>query len=62
VVAAFAQAILKEINGETKQRRITKMLGKDYLEGEHVPTLLQDLIGDLTGKVEPQITQITQIT
>ncbi len=47
VVAAFARAILKEVNGETKERRITKMLGKDYLEGEQVPTLLTDLISDL---------------
>ncbi len=47
VVAAFARAILKEVKGETKERRITKMLGKDYLEGEQVPTLLNDLISDL---------------
>ncbi len=47
VVAAFARAILKEVKGETKERRITKMLGKDYLEGEQVPTLLTDLISDL---------------
>jgi hypothetical protein len=47
VVAAFARVILKEITGQTKERRITKMLGKGYLEGEHVPTLLQDLIADL---------------
>jgi len=47
VVAAFARAILKELNGETKERRITKMLGKPYLEGEQVPTLLTDLITDL---------------
>jgi HD-GYP domain-containing protein (c-di-GMP phosphodiesterase class II) len=47
VVAAFARAMLKEVTGETKERRITKILGKGYLEGEHVPTLLQDLIADL---------------
>ena len=47
VVAAFARAILKEVTGEVKERRITKMLGKGYLEGEHVATLLQDLIADL---------------
>jgi HD-GYP domain-containing protein (c-di-GMP phosphodiesterase class II) len=46
-VAAFARAILKEVTGETKDRRITKMLGKLYLEGEHVATLLADLIADL---------------
>jgi len=47
VVAAFARALLKEVNGDTKERRITKMLGKNYLEGEQVPTLLSDLISDL---------------
>lgn len=48
VVAAFARAILKEVKGETKERRITKLLGKSYLEGEHVETLLTDLIADLS--------------
>jgi len=48
VVAAFARAMLKEVKGETKERRITKMLGKNYLEGEHVETLLMDLIADLS--------------
>ena len=47
VVAAFARAILKEVRGETKERRIMKMLGKGYLEGDNVPTLLEDLIADL---------------
>ena len=49
VVAAFARAILKEVRGETKERRIIKMLGKGYLEGEQVATLLVDLIADLEG-------------
>jgi hypothetical protein len=49
-VAAFARAILKEVNGVAKERRITKMLGKDYLQGENVPTLLTDLITDLSLK------------
>jgi HD-GYP domain-containing protein (c-di-GMP phosphodiesterase class II) len=48
VVAAFAKAILKEVNGEAKERRITKMLGKGYLDGDHVATLLTDLIADLS--------------
>jgi len=49
VVAAFARAILKEVKGETRERRITKMLGKTYLEGDQVETLLTDLISDLEG-------------
>src|SRR5215204_6397815 len=51
VVAAFARALLKEVKGETKERRISKMLGKDYLEGEQVETLLADLIADLEKEV-----------
>ena len=51
VVAAFARAILKEVKGETKDRRITKMLGKTYLEGDQVEMLLFDLIADLDGDV-----------
>ncbi len=50
VVAAFASAILKEVNGTTRERRITKMLGKPYLESENTATLLADLIADLTHK------------
>ncbi|HKS10777.1 MAG TPA: HD domain-containing phosphohydrolase [Pyrinomonadaceae bacterium] len=50
VVAAFARAMLKEVNGLTKERRIMKMLGKDYLQGENVPILLNDLINDLSHK------------
>lgn len=48
VVVAFARAMLKEVNGVTKERRIMKMLGKDYLQGENVPVLLSDLIADLS--------------
>jgi hypothetical protein len=49
VVAAFARAILKEVNGVSKKRPITKLLGKDYLQGEQVATLLSDLIAELEG-------------
>jgi len=46
------------VKGEAKDRRITKMLGKGYLEGEQVPTLLKDLISDL--EAGPRIKQISQ--
>src|SRR5687768_11912810 len=55
VVAAFGRAILKEVTGEVKKRPITKILGKGYLEGENVPTLLGDLITEL----ENGITRVT---
>src|ERR1051325_7032048 len=51
VVAAFARAILNEVKGDTRERRITKMLGKTYLEGDQVETLLTDLISDLEKEV-----------
>ena len=51
VVAAFAKALKKEVTGQTKERLITKLLGKGYLEGEHVDTLLADLIKDLAAEV-----------
>jgi HD-GYP domain-containing protein (c-di-GMP phosphodiesterase class II) len=53
VVAAFARAIQKEVTGQTKDRRISKMLGKGYLEVDHVETLLADLIADL--EKEPRV-------
>jgi HD-GYP domain-containing protein (c-di-GMP phosphodiesterase class II) len=47
VVVAFARAMLKEVKGETKDRRIIKMLGKDYLSSPQVPVLLANLISEL---------------
>jgi HD-GYP domain-containing protein (c-di-GMP phosphodiesterase class II) len=52
VVVAFARAILKEISGNSKERRIMKMLGKGYLDGERVPLLLTDLIAELDGNLQ----------
>ncbi len=59
VVSAFARAILREVTGQTKERRITKMLGKGYLDAGEVPNLLNDLLKDLenakrvTASVQP---------
>jgi HD-GYP domain-containing protein (c-di-GMP phosphodiesterase class II) len=50
VVVAFAQALLKEVTGQVKERRIMKMLGKGYLESDLAPQLLSDLISELTGQ------------
>src|ERR1041385_6555842 len=52
VVVAFARAILNEISGNAKERRIMKILGKGYLDGERVPLLLTDLIAELDGKLQ----------
>ncbi|MCU1265188.1 MAG: hypothetical protein JWM21_1506 [Acidobacteria bacterium] len=47
VVIAFCRALLKEINGESKERRILKMLGKNYVEAEKIIPLLSELISEL---------------
>jgi HD-GYP domain-containing protein (c-di-GMP phosphodiesterase class II) len=50
VVVAFARAILKEVTGVTRERRIIKMLGKDYLVGDQVPGLIKNLIAELENE------------
>lgn len=60
VVAAFARAILKEVIGEAQKKPITKMLGKSYLEGDNVATLLSDLIVDLETP-RAVVTRITSV-
>jgi hypothetical protein len=47
VVASFCRALLKEVNGETKNKRITKLLGKDYIESARIAPLLEALIEEL---------------
>lgn len=47
VVLALCRAVLKEINGETKDRRIMKMLGKNYLDRERDTPLIKQLISEL---------------
>jgi len=47
VVLAFCRALLKEVSGETRDRRMMKMLGKGYLEAEQVIPLLKEFIAEL---------------
>lgn len=47
VVAAFCRALLKELNGETKERKFLKMLGKNYLDAEKDAPLLRQLLLEL---------------
>jgi len=47
VVAAFCRALLKELTGETKERRFLKMLGKNYLDAERDKQLLVELLSEL---------------
>ncbi|MGI9065706.1 MAG: HD domain-containing phosphohydrolase [Pyrinomonadaceae bacterium] len=47
VVAAFCRALLKELNGQTKEHRFLKMLGKNYLDAEKDAPLLRELLNEL---------------
>ena len=51
VVASLCRALLKEVTGETGERRILRMLGKGYVEPERIAPLLAELIAELdSGK------------
>ncbi|HZG52751.1 MAG TPA: HD domain-containing phosphohydrolase [Pyrinomonadaceae bacterium] len=47
VLAALCRAMLKEVNGETKERLMMKLLGRGYLEPEESRPLLIQLIAEL---------------
>lgn len=47
VVVALCRALLKEVNGEAKERRMSKMLGKNYLDTERDIPLITQLISEL---------------
>jgi HD-GYP domain-containing protein (c-di-GMP phosphodiesterase class II) len=55
VVASFCRAILKEVKGEVKERRITKMLGKGYVVPQEIEPLLIELIEELDGAVQKSV-------
>jgi len=47
VVCAFCRAFLKEIEGTSKDKRVIKLLGKNYDNVESISPLLTQLISDL---------------
>jgi hypothetical protein len=47
VVVAFCRALMKELNGEIKERRFQKMLGKNYLDAAKDIPLLSQLLAEL---------------
>jgi HD-GYP domain-containing protein (c-di-GMP phosphodiesterase class II) len=53
VVIPFCRALLKELNGQTKERRIIKMLGRDYVDAEHGALLLKDFLSELESGMHP---------
>jgi HD-GYP domain-containing protein (c-di-GMP phosphodiesterase class II) len=46
-VAPLFRAILKEMDGETRERRFARLLGKDYLRAEECRPLLVELLEEL---------------
>jgi len=50
VVIAFCRALLKEVDGTPRERRITRLLGKGYIEPELVRPLLVELIEELEAR------------
>ncbi|MDX6384362.1 MAG: hypothetical protein QOK48_1935 [Blastocatellia bacterium] len=49
VVCAFCRAFLKEIEGTVKEKRLMKLLGKNYDNVESVSPILSQLLSDLDG-------------
>jgi hypothetical protein len=47
VVSAFCKALLKEVTGVTRERRFSKLLGKDYLNAAQAAPLLAEFISEL---------------
>jgi hypothetical protein len=47
VVIALCRALLKEVNGETQERRIMRLLGKGYIEPAAARPALVELIAEL---------------
>ncbi|HZE72310.1 MAG TPA: HD domain-containing phosphohydrolase [Pyrinomonadaceae bacterium] len=53
VVVAFCRAICKELEGEIKERRVLKMLGRNYIESEQIIPALKELISELNSNNPP---------
>jgi hypothetical protein len=55
VVLALCRALLKEIRGQSTERRITKMLGKNYFDSDRAIPLLTELIAELDPNVQSAV-------
>lgn len=49
LVTAFCRGMLKELIGESKQKRFRRLLGKEYLEAETLVPQLKIALNDLNG-------------
>jgi len=48
IVAAFFRGMLKELTGEAKEKKFRKLLGREYMETEHLPLLLKRSLNSMT--------------
>lgn len=48
IVAAFFRGMLKELNGECKDKRFRKLLGREYMESEGLAPMLKDSLNSMT--------------
>jgi HD-GYP domain-containing protein (c-di-GMP phosphodiesterase class II) len=49
LVTAFCRGMLKELTGETKQKKFRRLLGKDYLEAEGIVPMLQNALNGMSA-------------
>jgi len=48
LVTAFCRGMLKEVTGETKDKRFRKLLGREYMEAEGITPLLQNALNGIS--------------
>ncbi|MEJ7848964.1 MAG: HD domain-containing phosphohydrolase [Pyrinomonadaceae bacterium] len=48
IVAAFFRGMLKELNGESKDKRFRKLLGREYMESEGLAPMLKNSLNSMT--------------
>ncbi len=48
IVAAFFRGILNELNGEAKEKKFRKLLGREYMEAEGVAAAVRSALNEMT--------------
>ena len=48
IVAGFFRGMLKELNGECKDKRFRKLLGREYMESEGLAPMLKNSLNEMT--------------
>ena len=49
LVTAFYRGMLRELTGETKEKRFRRLLGRDYMEAEGIVPMLKNALNDIDG-------------